>query len=325
MRFDSALLSRPWTTRKSRGFTLVELLVVIAIIALLVSLLLPAVQRAREAARRSQCINNLKQITLAAHNYLSTHRVYPPGLVELNRCDYDLVVDQFTIAGDPDLFGPQGAPVFDNWSLSANWGWHAFLLPQMDQGTIPLNFNVAKNTPENWALIQTPIESYVCPSNPLPSNRPMGLGYTTYRGCSGYQIHAPLNDAPFEVVFNGMFYSNSCLSDRDVTDGAGQTILFGDTALGFWGDAWSCCARFHDGWPMFDNACLPMLVPGQDPVPCGDPVLRHCFFGFGGPHIDVVVLSFVDGHVQTVSMAIDRNLLEKLATRNGRENINTLY
>jgi len=323
MRFGTTARPRRNAERRLRGFTLIELLVVIAIIALLASLLLPAVQRAREAARRTQCINNLKQITLAAHNYLSSHRVFPPGFVELNKCDYDLFFDEVSIplGGIP---GPEGQPStanFSDWSLNANWGWHSFLLPQMDQMTIPLNFDIAKNDPYNWSPIQTPIEPYVCPSMPLPANRPMGLGYTTYRGCMGGWR---LNSTTINPPMNGMFYSASCLSDRDVIDGSGQTLLFGETRFGFWGDSWACCARIREDHPKFDEYWLD-AAPGQVPVPCGLPELPGRFFGFGGPHEDVVVFSFVDGHVQTIAKNIDFELLLRLSTRNGRENINSLF
>ena len=79
MRFRSVTVLH-WTSRQRRGFTLVELLVVIAIIGILVSLLLPAVQAARETARRIECTNNLKQVGLALHNYESAHRTFPPDL-----------------------------------------------------------------------------------------------------------------------------------------------------------------------------------------------------------------------------------------------------
>src|SRR3989449_6020416 len=93
--------------RRSRGFTLVELLVVIAIIGVLIALLLPAVQAAREAARRAQCVNNLKQMGLALHNYESTNRTLPPGYVSA-----------FDSAGT---------------DLGAGWGWASMILPQMEQ------------------------------------------------------------------------------------------------------------------------------------------------------------------------------------------------
>src|SRR6185436_10436203 len=109
-------------TRRRQGFTLIELLVVIAIIAVLVSLLLPAVQQAREAARMSQCKNSLKQIGLALQNYETSNRVFPPGYIDQN--------------GNPNL-----TP--DN-DLGPGWGWAAMLLPNMDQGNSynQINFNV---------------------------------------------------------------------------------------------------------------------------------------------------------------------------------------
>src|SRR5687768_201165 len=93
-----------------RAFTLIELLVVIAIIGILVALLLPAVQQAREAARRTQCKNNLKQLGLALHNYHDQHKLLPPGYVS-----------DYTTAGTDT--GP-------------GWGWAAMILPQIDQGPL---------------------------------------------------------------------------------------------------------------------------------------------------------------------------------------------
>src|SRR4029079_6743243 len=121
---------RPRWSETGRGFTLIELLVVIAIIAVLASLLLPAVQRAREAARRTKCINNIRQIALASHNYLSAHRVYPPGYVDIIQCcDYDIVftTPPVTIPIAPPL-GSSGGGLsqvsLTNWSTSRMWSWH---------------------------------------------------------------------------------------------------------------------------------------------------------------------------------------------------------
>src|SRR5579863_5328101 len=105
---------------RKKGFTLIELLVVIAIIAILVSLLLPAVQQAREAARRVGCRNNLKQIGLALHNYHETHSAFPPGY----------------IAAVPYSDGAT--------DTTPGWGWAAFILPQIDQANLRslANFNL---------------------------------------------------------------------------------------------------------------------------------------------------------------------------------------
>ncbi|MBS0262604.1 MAG: DUF1559 domain-containing protein [Planctomycetes bacterium] len=122
-----------------RGFTLIELLVVIAIIAALVALLLPAVQQAREAAPRSQCRNQLKQLGLALQNYHSTHNVFPPGYVA-------------------------GAPYP---ATSNGWGWCAQILPQLDGGPLcnSLNFSLPVEHVSNQKLVATSLPYMLCPSD----------------------------------------------------------------------------------------------------------------------------------------------------------------
>src|SRR5437763_1172720 len=133
--------------RRVRAFTLIELLVVIAIIGVLIALLLPAVQAAREAARRAQCTNNLKQIGIAMHNYHDQFGAFPPGGMTQN--------------GDP-------------WGATSNYlSWRAMILPQMEQGTVYNAVNVNIST---WAggtdpaamftAWRTVFNTWLCPSDP---------------------------------------------------------------------------------------------------------------------------------------------------------------
>src|SRR5947209_1756264 len=118
--------------RGPRGFTLIELLVVISVIAVLIALLLPAVQSAREAARRSQCINNLKQIGLALHHYHDIARVFPPGYVS---------------AVDPKITDPcdQDAEKARSIDLGAGWAWGSMILPEIEQRPLfdSINFKLS--------------------------------------------------------------------------------------------------------------------------------------------------------------------------------------
>lgn len=315
------------------GFTLIELLVVIAIIGLLVSMLMPAVQKAREAARRSSCINNMRQLGIAAHNYLSSHRVFPSGYIQTPQaCDYPIaqfqepfvspVSNQVSMPPSPitsSTWDQLSKTVqIRDWALNPEWPWHALMLPQMDQMTIQINFSLPKNDPTNWQMCQVPIDPYVCPSASYPSARPQNLAYTSYRGNFGWWPTLDPQGQPQQPLHNGAFYGNSALSDRDFTDGTTNTFMFGETLFGgFWNDRYSCCARARDdmGPNNFDTY---WNVP-TNPNPCPQPPQIAHLFGFGSFHGDVVVFTLADGSARTISKTLDTQTFRSLCTRNGRE------
>jgi len=319
------------------GFTLIELLVVIAIIGLLVSMLMPAVQKAREAARRSACINNMRQLGIAAHNYLSSHRVLPSGYIQgINSCDYPIASfpEPFIapISNVPPPLNPSDTiSVYDaigktiqirDWALNSEWGWHALMLPQMDQMTVQINYSLAKNDPTNWQLCQVPIEPYICPSAAYPSSRPSNLGYTSYRGNLGWWPTLDPQGQPQAPLNNGAFFGNSGLSDRDFTDGTSNTFMFGESLFGgFWNDRYSCCARARDDMGTA-NMDTYWNVP-TNPSPCPQPPTIAHLFGFGSFHGDVVIFTLADGSARPIAKNIDNDTFRALCTRNGREPIMT--
>jgi len=271
-----------------RGFTLIELLVVIAIIAMLAALLLPAVQQAREAGRRAQCLNNLKQIMLAMANYESAFKCFPPGYIQSSNGATGMgqsvpLPEPFTVSTiQSAVAGVQNGKVMQTvseWTMQPDWGWPAFILPQMDQGTITLDFGLTKFVPPgttatgnspNEPYIKSTIASYICPSSSLPTGRPgygqsTGWGYSTYRGCMGaYDTNnssGTLNNTQSPIAPttpNGMLYGPSNPKDpagnvggsavkfSDVRDGTTNTIMLGDSLFGYWADSGSCCVRVWD-------------------------------------------------------------------------------
>jgi prepilin-type N-terminal cleavage/methylation domain-containing protein len=335
----------PSVDRSRGGFTLVELLVVIAIIAVLIALLLPAVQQAREAARRSQCINNLHNLVLALHNYESAHRVFPPGLVAPGLdCEtpepmafpepYVVPIRQPVAAGSP----PPPPLVINSWNYNNLWGWHAMVLPQIDQGTIQLTFPptgkfvldcAGGGVSPNMRFLASNIPTFACPSASLPNGRPViqsqlsgqnvSAGYATYRGNLGTLAWDNTNGQWLGGT-NGMLYVNSAVGFRDVNDGTTTTVMLGDSYYGFWGDADSCCVG---------------VATPQDRAAAGEQVTGDAFtdghwisstaqnhrFSFSSQHGDIIPFAMVDASTKSMSKNIDRNVFMALMTRNGGENI----
>ena len=207
----------------SRAFTLVELLVVIAIIGILVALLLPAVQAAREAARRTSCYNNLKQIGLALQAYHDAVRQFPPAYVV-----------------SPTTNAPMGPPDAATGDTGPGWGFLALTLPYLEQGPLAqsLNVNLPCWAPANAPRVKTAVPSFLCPAaanGTLDYNVVNAGGQTlatfgrsNYVGMAGRtspwgQYYDPATD--LSDVADGVLYRNSRTRIADITDGTSQTML----------------------------------------------------------------------------------------------------
>lgn len=181
-----------------RGFTLIELLVVIAIVAILVALLLPAIQQAREAAKRTHCKNNLMQIGIAMHNYQMSHGMLPPGSV--------------------DVTGPVNSVDEIGYKLS----WIVQLLGTMEQQSLfqSIDFSVGAYHPNNAVARNTSFSVLICPSD-TPTVLPSAV-VSNYVGCTGG------DDVPIDVDNGGLLFLNSSIRDKQIRDGLSNTIMVGE-------------------------------------------------------------------------------------------------
>jgi prepilin-type N-terminal cleavage/methylation domain-containing protein/prepilin-type processing-associated H-X9-DG protein len=314
---------------RGRGFTLIELLVVIAIIAVLIGLLLPAVQAAREAARRVQCTNNLKQLGLALHNYHAQEDCFPPGYLSLR---------------DPVTFDNDGP----------GWGWAARSLPQMEQTPLFNSINIVLGIefPANQTARLTRIASFFCPTDAFridtftvvdssttgstQGNSICDVASSNYVGSVGTgdpsslypYIIDPENAPPGRDNGNGIFFRNRSVRVSHVLDGCSQTFMVGERSQNLSRASWTGAVT---------NASVPLVMlqglAGLDPEGGGALVLAHTGEGHGpnspsglahadqywSLHPGGANFLFVDGSVRFIKEQVGSKIFRALATRQDGE------
>ncbi len=306
------------------GFTLVELLVVIAIIGVLVGLLLPAVQSAREAARRMQCSNNVKQASLACHNYESTFRSFPAGGIV-----------SYTPAALASMTNANFCTIGSDRTQAP---WTVLILPFLEETNLYNQFDFTRtftgssNIPgqqPNADLFRVNMRKYQCPSDP---NSQPTINNGNYLGVQGGGPPTGVGSALCSTqggqrafFKNGVIYANSRTRIGEVTDGTTNTFLIGESRYmptpSMRGDG------FHAGWSSGLKADNAFAVP----VTFAAAVLqinaqRDCGIGiadcfnfvsrlFGSRHVGGCQFGLCDGSVQFVSQNIDINVYRQLAIR----------
>ena len=283
--------------RRQSAFTLVELLVVIAVIGVLVALLLPAVQSAREAARRMSCQNNLKQISLALQNYYNTFQAFPPG---------------------------------GRWA--SDWSWSALCLPYLEEQAAHdlVDFDYGYNTAPNLHAIKTFIATYQCPTatvNQLVTccQALPGVEDAAETNYTAIATHRPVWYGD-DRNGTGIMYDLSAVRVKDIKDGTSHTLLVGETETDqddpfkqtYSGSSACPGARCHVGkfW-MAVNRVTTAYGINSNAV--------FLDAGTHSLHIGGANFSFADGHVAFLAESVDQTVLTALTTRAGGEIVEGSY
>jgi prepilin-type N-terminal cleavage/methylation domain-containing protein len=304
--------------RTSRGFTLIELLVVISIIALLVALLLPAVQQVREAARKAQCQDHLHNLGIALHNYEGSHGRFPPGWIGANR--------------GHDMFGNNG------------FAWGAMLLPFCEQKNIydRLDLRASIVDPVNLPVLRLPIDVFKCPSDTQPEvwdieeegnpgNVLATLASANYVGVFGSGPDQPggqeledceadydANGPGSQCRGNGLLFHNSNIRMANITDGTSHTLGIGERLTVPWGTT----DRHHSTWsgvvPEGEEAMARVLGLTDHTVNSNNADHPH-LDDFSSRHPGGAHFVNCDGHVRFLSENMHHDTYQWLSTIAGHE------
>lgn len=287
--------------RRANGFTLIELLVVIAIIAVLVSLLLPAVQQARESARRSQCSNNLKQLGLAFHNYHDVHSAFPNSET-----------------GGTGTLAKASAFIV--------------ILPHIDQGSAynQYNFSLGNSDAPNLACVSQRVPTYLCPTAPLRRPVPISGCDANDRAPGTYAVSTGSGD-PYGSLATGNPNNGAIVNTgtgvtrmRDIVDGTSRTLLAGESAWNFADYTFTsgpCNGQVRWGFSYWSSphplaTAFTTQAPFNPKSMSGD---ANRLSRFRSEHMGVVGFVLCDGSARYVSENIDQKVLNALGTRAGAE------
>lgn len=271
-----------------RAFTLVELLVVIAIIGVLVALLLPAIQAAREAARRCSCVNNISQLGLGVQNYNFHHEALPPGVINPD---------------GPIRNEPQGIHV----------SWIVQTLPYLEETNLWRRFDQAAGAyaEENAEVRAAQVELLMCPSDPgVATNEAETVARTTYAGCH-HDVEAPIDSDN-----HGLLFLNSKIRFGDIHDGSSKTLLIGEAMTDSEGLGWVSGTRAT----LRNTGEIEMrrrrhAMPGEATEPAEEPLPSTHVGGFGASHPGVINATFADGSTRAINENIEPEVLRLLGHR----------
>jgi prepilin-type N-terminal cleavage/methylation domain-containing protein len=301
----------------ARGFTLIELLVVISIILVLIALLLPAVESAREAARRAQCPNNLRIIGLALHNYYTVWDVFPPGYASFR--------SKATGTHERD----------------SGWGWGAMILADLEQQAIfnAINFTSPLDSPDALTAREARVATFLCPSaagayEQVKVHGPLGDVLVERLAGSHYVASAGRYDLEASPGENdGIFYLNSRVGISQITDGTSNTIAVGErsriapaTWIGVVPGGWVCPEPRWANQECKSSLVMPLGRTDltDDPPTVATP--NHPKAGvdnYHSLHPGGVNFSCADGSVKFIINSAAPATFQALASRNGGEVISS--